>query len=388
MPLRVLAEDELEPEVGALNAILGRCLVFSGDYEHAGPPLESALEIAQALRLPPVLSDALTTKGIMYLQTGRPEEARYLFAGAIDVAERHNLTDALARAHHNSGNLATHWDLPEAVEHFESSIALARRRGDRDLESVSASELMAVHLYSGRWQDAEQLAAELLELDDQRPGAEDINCVLGILHSLRGDLDAARGSLERVAPWERSDDDEFRALYASVRISVRLAEGSAEEALELGHRALPHAIATLGPSNEAVRNAWPETLQAALRLGHLEQAHELVALLAARPPGHIPPYLKAQLARARALILAAEGREESVEPQLAAATAGFGELGYVYWVAVANTDTAAWLIGQDRGADAALLLDEASATFESLGAAPQLARAQELSRSLIRATVA
>ncbi|MDQ6818665.1 MAG: AAA family ATPase, partial [Actinomycetota bacterium] len=94
--LRVLAEDKLEPEVGALNAILGRSLVFRGDYEQAAPPLESALETAQALNLPTVLSDALTTKGIMYLQTGRPEEARYLFAGAIDVAERHNLTDELA----------------------------------------------------------------------------------------------------------------------------------------------------------------------------------------------------------------------------------------------------------------------------------------------------
>ncbi len=386
--LSILGQDNLEPEVGALNAILGRSLVFAGDYERAGPPLETALEIAQALKLPAVLSDALTTKGIMYLQTGRAEEARYLLAGAIDVAERHDLPDALARAQHNSGNLGTHWDLPEAVQHFESSIALARRRGDRDLESVSAAELMAVHLYAGRWQEAERIGVELLEESEQRPGAEDLHSALALLHALRGELDAARASLDRMAPWTQSDDDEFRALYAGLAIIVRLAEGSAEQALDLGQESLPHAVAALGPSNEAVRTAWPATLEAALQLGRLADAHRLVALLAEQPPGHIPPYLSAQLARGRALIYAAEGRHDAVEAELVAAIAAFGELGYRYWLGVAQTDLAQWLIGQGGGEAASALLEEAITIFQSLGAAPAAARARELSDSRTSATVA
>ena len=47
--LTVLGADEPEPEVGALNAILGRSLVFAGDYERGRPPLETALEIAEEL---------------------------------------------------------------------------------------------------------------------------------------------------------------------------------------------------------------------------------------------------------------------------------------------------------------------------------------------------
>lgn len=149
---------------------------------------------------------------------------------------------------------------------------------------------------------------------------------------------------------------------------------------QVGQQALAHAITTLGPSNESVRSAWPNALQAALQLGRLDEAHELVALLAEQAPGHVPPYLSAQLARGLALILGAEGRHESVEQKLGSAIGTFGELGYRYWLAVTQTDLAAWLTGQGRGDAAAALLDESIATFESLGAAPALARAPRASR--------
>jgi hypothetical protein len=48
----------------------------------------------------------------------------------------------------------------------------------------------------------------------------------------------------------------------------------------------------------------------------------------------------------------------------------------------AQTDLAAWLIGQGRFGDAAPLLVEAGATLESLGATPALARTRELAASL------
>ncbi|MDQ6818664.1 MAG: hypothetical protein M3018_14865 [Actinomycetota bacterium] len=240
---------------------------------------------------------------------------------------------------------------------------------------------MAVHLYAGRWHEAERLAAELLGADAQRPGLEDLNWSLALLHALRGELDAARASLARMKPWKDSDDDEFRALYASAAVSVRLAEGSAEEALELGWEVLPHALAALGPSNEAVRNAWPATLQAALQLSRVDDASELVALLSKRPPGHIPPYLGIQLCRGRALILAAEGREDAVEAELRDAIAGLRELGYRYWLAVTQTDLSAWLAAKNRRAEASTLLEEAIPTLESLGAKPALDRARDLSRA-------
>jgi len=174
---------------------------------------------------------------------------------------------------------------------------------------------------------------------------------------------------------------------ASIAVIVRLAEGAADEALRVARQALPHAIEALGPSNEAVRMAWPAALTAALQLGRLDAAHDLIALLDQQPAGHIPPYLNAQLARGRGLVNAAEERHDNVEEELARALTGFGELGYPYWLAVAQTDLAEWLIGQDHGSEATALLEEAVEMLESLEAAPALARARDLA-AVTAATVA
>jgi hypothetical protein len=98
--------------------------------------------------------------------------------------------------------------------------------------------------------------------------------------------------------------------------------------LSRGDSLLGQAIKTLGTSNDAVRYAWPDTLEAAPELGHLDAARELLALLAGQPPGHIPPYLRAQLARGRALVAAAAGEHDTVEADLSTAIDGFRSVGY------------------------------------------------------------
>jgi tetratricopeptide (TPR) repeat protein len=237
---------------------------------------------------------------------------------------------------------------------------------------------MTVHLYAGRWSELERLAAELLEDNEDRAGVEDVYYRLAILHALRGERDAAQASLERIAPWERTDEVEAKVLHQSAVVSVRLGQGHAEEALDHGRRMMGDAIQALGASNEAVRYAWPDTLQAALALERHDDARRLLALLADQPPGHIPPYLEAQFARGRGLIAAAAGQHDAVEGDLNAAVAALRALGYPYWLAVAQTDLAAWLVDRGRGDEAAPLLDEAIATLRSLGAVPELARAQSV----------
>ena len=177
-------------------------------------------------------------------------------------------------------------------------------------------------------------------------------------------------------------------MRASVVITLDLAEGSAAHALEGALRMLGQAIATLGAANESVRTVWPDALEAALELGRLEDARALLALLADQPPGHVPPYLRAQLLRGRALTAAAEGGDGDIEADLSAAIDGMRSLGYPYWLARAQTDLAAWLIDQSRGGEAVPLLDAATAALESLGAARALARAKTLAGSLRAARAA
>jgi hypothetical protein len=54
------------------------------------------------------------------------------------------------------------------------------------------------------------------------------------------------------------------------------------------------------------------------------------------------------------------------------------ELGYPYWLAVAQTDLGEWLISQGRSGEAEPLLDEAADVLRRLGAAPALARVAAL----------
>ena len=381
--LETLGADRLDADVAALNGQLGRVLAFAGEYERAGPALEAALDVAEALELPAVMSEALNAKGVVYESTDRPQQARYLYAAAIDIAAHHHgLTDELARAQSNAGNMSLQWDVPDARRYIEASVAVNRRRGDRYGETVNTGNLMSAHLLAGRWDETERLGAEFLGEHESRPNSEYLYLRLGFLQSLRGEHNAARASLSQIEAWEHTDSVELRADLDAARIAFGVAEGRYDEALEHGLRMLGPAIDSLGVAHESVRDGWPEALAAALALNRIEDARRLMALLADRPTGHIPPYLGAQLARGRGLLHAAEGDHDDVERDLQMAIGTFEKLGYPYWLAVAQTDLAAWLIGESRASEAAPLLDEAADTLESLGATPALARVQELSRSL------
>ena len=147
---------------------------------------------------------------------------------------------------------------------------------------------------------------------------------------------------------------------------------------------LATAIDTLSPATDAVRDSWPQILDAALTLGRHDDAHRVLELLASRPPGHIPPYLRAQLARGRALLNAAENNHDTVNDDLRVAIDSFEKLGYPYWLAVTQTDLAAWLIDQGRGEEAPPLLEHAIDTLTALRAAPALERAEQLAAGVAR----
>ncbi len=81
---------------------------------------------------------------------------------------------------------------------------------------------------------------------------------------------------------------------------------------------------------------------------------------------------------------AAENNHDPVNDDLQVAISSFQKLGYPYWLAVAETDLAAWLIDQGRREEATPLLEHAIDTLTGLRAIPALERAEQLAAAPAR----
>ena len=149
-------------------------------------------------------------------------------------------------------------------------------------------------------------------------------------------------------------------------------------ALDLLSATIGEIISAEGASSQASRIGFPCAIEAAVALGRDGEAAELLALLASRPPGHVPPFLRAQLARGEGLLAAAEADNATAEARLVAARDELSALGYPYWLARVQADLASLLIDDHRAAEARVLLDDAIAVLKDLRAVPALERAEDL----------
>ena len=375
--LAVLAEGGDDPGAAALNVELGVALLASGQVREAAEPLERALELAEAHELTEVLAGALTYKAQLCVSLGRSQEARLLFDGAIELCGRHELTGRLIVALLNSGDFLMRFDLPGAAERSSDALAAARRAGSRVYEGVAASNLMRVWEYTGAWGELEQLGAELLDGQaPDRPGADHIHSELAILGALRGATDAAREHLDKAAGWRHSETDQHRWTHLACEATVALTAGDPARAFDLIAGRMGEILIGEGPAGQASRIGFPCALEAALALGRLSEAAALVDLLAARPPGHVPPFLRAQVERGRGLIALDAGDRAEAHGHLTAAIEALSGLGYPYWLARVRTDLGALLVQEGRAEEARVVLDDAIAALLGLGATPALARAE------------
>ena len=103
-----------------------------------------------------------------------------------------------------------------------------------------------------------------------------------------------------------------------------------------------------------------------------------MTLLADVPPGHVPPFLRAERAHGEALLAMATGDLITARARFDAAIEELTRLGYPYWLARVQTDLAAVLIDEDRSGEARPLLDDAIAALRRLRATPALGRADAL----------
>jgi tetratricopeptide (TPR) repeat protein len=153
-----------------------------------------------------------------------------------------------------------------------------------------------------------------------------------------------------------------------------MAYGRTAEALAAAEEAFA-VREVLGMSTEVVKEAFVTSVEAALELGDVDKAEELVALLERLPRGRLPDFLAAHAARFRAALAARRGDADEADRRFKAAIGRFREIATRFWLAVAELEYAEWLRTRGGTDDAEALLAEAREIFEALGATPWLDRA-------------
>ncbi|MGZ4463414.1 MAG: ATP-binding protein [Gaiellaceae bacterium] len=128
----VLVADEPDEDLAVLAAQLGRFLFFAGDAERAAERIETALDLAEALSLPEVLAQALTTKAILLTSRGRKREGFVLLRYAFEFAREHDKPSATLRAGFNLADCLAQADrYEESADAVRDGLALARKVGNR-----------------------------------------------------------------------------------------------------------------------------------------------------------------------------------------------------------------------------------------------------------------
>jgi len=363
-----LSSEEPDEDVAVVAAQLGRYLVLGGQPEAAVPQLEFALQVAEALGLPAVFAEALTSKAIVYINMNRLEEARIVLEGALSHARANDLAAATIRTLNNLAVVFESSDrYAEAVETSDQMLEVARRVGDRPWEGQALTGPISAMVLLGRWEQAIARAADAESL----PGAEGARghaIHLIEVECWRGQAADARERLERLDIRE-TDDRQARASLALYKAMLLRVEGNPRAGLEaldpsLSQGALPITFLL-------VKLGLVEALECAFELGDAARLEELLTRVEALRPGERPPILTAHAARFRARMA---NEPAAVERGFARAAEIFRERSLTFWLAVTQLEHGEWLIARGRADEAEPLLDEARETFERLEATPWLER--------------
>ncbi len=373
----VLADDPPDEDLAQLAARLGSLLFFQNEGAKAAPLVETALDIAEALWLPEVLSMALTTKAMTAMRARHEEEAVALLTHAAKLAADHDLPLPALRARFNLGDQLCHRDrYHDALVLYRETLALARKMGDRSYERSGIGELAWVLMQVGEWDEAMDFAALISEADVRDAPTE----VLSLLtfaeaYVHRGEPSRCEQLLAWTAQLEQSDDQQSRSCFIASRSAWLNAVGRHAEALGDARTAMSESVEWGGPGHQNVKEGFTEACNAALALRDLDTLGELVSFVDALRPGERPPFLQAQGARFRAHLAAARGDRDGAERAFVEAAAVFTRIRTPFRLAVAQLEHAEWLASLGDTTAAQPLARDASATFARLQAAPWVARA-------------
>jgi predicted ATPase/class 3 adenylate cyclase len=377
----VLADEEPDADLAELAAQLARFSYFAGDTDRALERVERALQIAEALDLPDVLSEALNTKALIFYTLGRSREAAGLLGHALSIALEHDKPSAALRALNNLVDLSNSSDqYAEADRLVEEGLSLARRVGNRFWESSLLGHVYPKYAL-GKWDD-------LLESLHQIPDDEFVRSRSGFAQGYvafgtavrvhRGELEEAARRMVPFSDLEESADVQEEVEYASGAATLRLGEGDPKDALRLAEVAIGgRGAMSLG--HMSIKEAVVVGIEAADTLDEWDKRAELIEMIRSDPLARRLLFYQAHVARFEAR--EPELAEHEVERLFKSSVGAFREIGFPFWMGVTLLEYGEWLDAQGRAPDAAPIVLEARSIFEGLQARPWLDRAARLTRA-------
>lgn len=371
----VLSREEPDADLAALAAQIGRFMFFAGEHEVGLERLEVALAASEALSLPEPLAQALNTKGLVLITSGRKTEGSALVRNALDVALAHDKPSAALRAYYNLADVSVQADgLDESAELARAGLELARKVGNRYWEWSFLG--FAYPLFArGDWDEVIAREDDLPEEDWTRVRIAFATLLTAIVPTRvhRGELDHARRFAGLFRELEESADLQEQSQVHFAEATLQLADGLYAEALRNALASFD-TRASNGISYEAVKEAFVVAVEAALALDDIERVEQLLAVVESLPPGHKPQFLHAHALRFRARLAARRDDAEDAERGFRSAVDRFGLLGLTFYRGVALLEQGEWFSTQGRRDEVEAVVGEAREIFERLQAAPWLDR--------------
>jgi class 3 adenylate cyclase/tetratricopeptide (TPR) repeat protein len=384
----VLSIGEPDETLATLAAQWARMLFFTGRADEAYERNEQALALAEKLQLTEVFTQAINTKGVILAYRGRPQESLLMTREALRIALEHDLQAATLRAYTNVTSIIIGLErFDEVLPLLDEATEWARRVGSGLGVVGFPLSKATIFLLVGRWDEGISLVHEHEQTDE----AKDLHNVPDLLsaveiHARRGELEQARAALERHRDAEESEEIQARWVFSVNRAVLAAAEGRPREVIEVAGRSI--SMTDLFGPQALASSALPEAVVAALSLGDIGRAEEILAELERLYSGELTPSMRGQRERLRARVDIAKGEHEGVERRLQKAADEFRAIPMPFWLGVTLLEHGEWLAEQGRPDEAERPVAEAREIFERLRARPWLERANKVRVSAPAADVA
>jgi tetratricopeptide (TPR) repeat protein len=378
--LAELADAEPSEDTATLIAQASRMHFFRGDYDIALELADRALEVADPNQYYGVIAEGLNNKSLVLDMMGRTEEAFALLQHALHLSQEHDLPTSLSRARFN---LAFFWVMrdrvDQALELDLQEAAQAKLIGNRLSDSLVAMHLMFDYSELGRWDEVLRMLAEApLPAEVTKENRLLVTRHLFAVPTLlaMGDREQAEAIIAAATLVDDPSDVQWRMNFGLSRCQLLLDTGALELALATADEVIK------GDTSRQFFPIIPIALEAAIQLGLIGRAVELLDSVESLPRSSVPRYFRNHFSRYRARLAAVAGDHAAADLGLRQACEVFRELGNPYWNAVLELERAENLAAMGLTADAIQHSNEAREIFERLGAKVLLTRVDKLSSSL------